>query len=72
MSPGLMRDETGGIADEAYVLNPIRRFFLQPTHFFNLPFKRQFHKMVKYTQTIRRQIPNELFECLWPFCGIGT
>ena len=72
MSPGLMRDETGGIADEAYVLNPIRRFFYNQRIFFNLPFKRQFHKMVKYTQTIRRQIPNELFECLWPFCGIGT
>ena len=28
--------------------------------------------MVKYTQTIRRQIPNELFECVWPFCEIGA
>ena len=26
--------------------------------------------MVKYTQTICRQILDELFECLWPFCGI--
>ena len=24
------------------------------------------------TQTIRRQITNELFECVWPFCGIGA
>ena len=36
------------------------------------PFKRQFHKMVKHTQTISRQIADELFECVWPFCGIGT
>ena len=24
------------------------------------------------TQTIRRQIVDELFECVWPFCGIGA
>ena len=24
------------------------------------------------TQTIRRQSANELFECVWPFCGIGA
>ena len=28
--------------------------------------------MVKHTQTIRRQIDNELFEYVWPFCGIGA
>ena len=33
--------------------------------------------MVKHTQTIRRQIvdeqiADELFECVWPFCGIGV
>ena len=28
--------------------------------------------MVKHTQTISRQIANELFECVWPFCGIGA
>ena len=28
------------------------------------PFKRQFYKMVKHTQTIRRQIADELFECV--------
>ena len=28
--------------------------------------------MVKYTQAIRRQIADELFECVWPFCGIGA
>ena len=27
--------------------------------------------MVKQTQTIRRQITEELFECVWPFCEIG-
>ena len=36
------------------------------------PFKRQPHKMVKHTKTIRRQITNELFECVWPFCGVDT
>ena len=32
------------------------------------------HKMVKHTQTIRRQIVDEfeLFEYVWPFCGIGA
>ena len=35
-------------------------------------FKHQFHKMIKRTQTIRRQIGDELFECVWPFCGIGA
>ena len=34
------------------------------------PFQRQFYKMVKHTQTIRRQIADELFESVWPFCGI--
>ena len=28
--------------------------------------------MVKHTQTIRRQIAEELFECVWPFCGVGA
>ena len=28
--------------------------------------------MVKHIQTIRRQIANELFECVWPFCEIGA
>ena len=28
--------------------------------------------MVKHTQTIRRQIVDELFQCVWPFCGIGA
>ena len=27
-------------------------------------YKRQFHKMVKHSQTIRRQIANRLFECV--------
>ena len=35
-------------------------------------FKRQFHKMVKHTQTIRRQIADELFECVWQYYGIGA
>ena len=32
--------------------------------------KLQPQKMVKYTQTIRREIADELFECIWPFCGV--
>ena len=27
--------------------------------------------MGKYTQTIRRQFADEMFECVWPFCYIG-
>ena len=34
-------------------------------------FKRQYHKMVRHS-TIRRQIADELFECVWPFCGIDA
>ena len=36
------------------------------------PFKRQPHKMVKHTQTIPWLAADELFECVWPFCGVGT
>ena len=39
-------------------------------NFFNT--KRQSHKMVKYTKTIRLQFDDELFECVWPFCKIGA
>ena len=28
--------------------------------------------MPKHTQTIRQQIADESFECVWPFCEIGT
>ena len=28
--------------------------------------------MVKHIQTTRRQIVNELFECVWSFCRIGA
>ena len=28
--------------------------------------------MVKHTQTIRRQIADELFESVWPFCEIDA
>ena len=28
--------------------------------------------MVKHTQTIGRRIADELFECVWRFCGIGA
>ena len=36
------------------------------------PSKRQPHKMVKHTQTILRQIADELCEYAWPFCGAGA
>ena len=29
------------------------------------------HEMAKYTQTIRQQIADELFRCVWPFCGVA-
>ena len=35
------------------------------------PFERHPHETVKHTQTICRQIANELFECVSSFCGIG-
>ena len=35
-------------------------------------FKGQHHKMVKHIQTIRWQIAEELFECVWSFCGVGA
>ena len=45
-------------------------------HFYLRTFyKRRPHKMVKHTQTIRRQqlaTADELFECVWSFCGVGT
>ena len=34
--------------------------------------KRQSRKTVKHTQTIRRQFPDELFDCVWPFCWAGA
>ena len=36
------------------------------------PFKREPHKMVKYTQIIPGQITDELLECVWQFCGVGA
>ena len=39
---------------------------------FPYPFKRQPRKMVKHAQTICREIGDELFEFVWPFCGVGT
>ena len=28
--------------------------------------------MVKHTETNRLRIADELFECVWPFCGVGA
>ena len=33
--------------------------------------KRQPHKIVKHTQTIRQQKADELFGCVSPFCGLA-
>ena len=38
----------------------------------NLSSFRQSLKMAKHNQTIRRQIGDELFECVWPFCNISA
>ena len=35
-------------------------------------FKRKSHKIVEHAQTIRREIADELFECVWPLCEIGA
>ena len=35
-------------------------------------FKSQISKVAKHNPTIRWQFADELFECVWPFCGIGT
>ena len=35
------------------------------------PFNRQFHKMVKHTQTIQRQIADELFSVFDHFVGLA-
>ena len=35
-------------------------------------FKRQTHRIVKATQTIRRLLADELFECVLSFCGVGA
>ena len=45
---------------------------LVTTHFQLYPFKRQSHKMAKHTQIIRRQIADELFDCVRTFCEIGA
>ena len=36
------------------------------------PLSAKLRKMAKHAQTIRRQFADELFECVWPFCGIGA
>ena len=52
------------------LLSLVRWLQSNPDTFY--PFKHQTHKMVKYSETIRRQIAEELFECVWPFCGVGA
>ena len=47
-------------------------WFLYDNGLRNERVKRQFHKTVKHTQTIHREIANELFECVWPLCGTGA
>ena len=47
--------------------DPKISFHLSSLSIFN--FKREPHKMVKHTQKIRRQIADELFECVCRFCN---
>ena len=37
----------------------------------NVKKKHQYHEMAIDTQTIRQQIDNEFFECVWPFVGLA-
>ena len=50
------RETPQGKVQEFFLLGNIKIIFL--------PFKRQFHKMVKHIETIRQQIADELFECV--------
>ena len=46
-------------------LNSSGKLFMVNQHVIGIyPFQCQFHKMVKHTQTIRRQFADELFECV--------
>ena len=47
-----------------YVYATVTFWSILHLHYFPFtePFKRQYHKMVKHTHTIRRQIADELFE----------
>ena len=47
-----------------------KMYFLQSLY---IPLiKRKSHKIVKHTQTIRRQFADELFGCVWPFCDFDA
>ena len=51
----------------------MKRCFMTTNSFVaEVTFKCQPGKMVKHIQTIRRQFADELFECFWPFCGVGA
>ena len=57
------------------LFNPKRfaRFNLDCYNYLAYPFIHQLYKMVKHTQTIRRQaVADKLFELVWPFCGVGA
>ena len=81
--PGFFKDrEEISFDPKKFCLARIKRFLSETLHpiphqkhlMFNssfsksLTFKRQSHKMAKHTQTIRWQIADELFECVWPLC----
>ena len=60
--------------EECFISPGISQSFIHdhlPLHLY-INFNRQSHKMIKHTQTIRRQIADELFECVCPFCEIGA
>ena len=61
-SPGLHKFQGGFVRFSRIQVTVTVKFWEQRAPLW--PFKRQFHKMVKHTQTIRRQIAGELFECV--------
>ena len=57
---------------DVFLRPAIWQFPFHATDLFLYPVKYQkTHKMVKHTQTIRRQFADELFECVWSFCGFS-
>ena len=75
---GFLYFEIATIGCKRFKLKPfivfLMKFFLVRVSFVQCfqPFKRWPHKMVKHTQTIRWQFAKELFECVWPYCGVGA
>ena len=51
----------------------MKRCFMTTNSFVaEVTFRRQPHKMIKHTKTIRRQFADKLFKYVWPFSWVGT